>query len=146
MAMPRARSLGLGPRSPSLPKVGKVDPISTNRESVSTAADWSVSLPYWRFSKNSAAAARAKQKSTSMGTDRVGTTPVGAPRGVGVAVGAPGGVGVGVGTPAMHSPVWHSKEPISQALPCGRETPRWSVAGGGQPLAASMAGLPAESA
>src|SRR6266542_7115040 len=33
---------------------------------------------------------------------------------------------------------------MSQAEPCGRVMPRWSVEGGGQPVvAASMAGLPA---
>src|SRR2546421_3968256 len=40
-----------------------------------------------------------------------------------------------------------SKAPMSQRAPCGRPTPRWSVAGGGQPgLPASMAGLPPLSA
>lgn len=55
-------------------------------------------------------------------------------------------VGVFVTAPSPHSPVWHSKAPMSQPEPCGREMPRWSVAGGGQPTAASMAGLPEPSA
>ena len=61
---------------------------------------------------------------------------------VGVAVAHPAGVFVGVGVAAIppHSPVWHSNAPISQAEPCGRAMPRWSVAGGGQPLAAFNAG------
>src|SRR5439155_1337861 len=36
-----------------------------------------------------------------------------------------------------------STAPMSHAAPCGRATPRSSVAGGGQPAAASIAGLPA---
>ena len=40
-----------------------------------------------------------------------------------------------------------SNAPISQAGPCGRVTPRWSVAGGGQSgLPVSIAGLPSKSA
>ena len=35
---------------------------------------------------------------------------------------------------------------MSQAVPCGRATPRWSTAGGGQPAAVSIAGLPTSSA
>src|SRR5215216_4009438 len=35
----------------------------------------------------------------------------------------------------------NSKAPMSQAAPCGRLTPRWSVAGGGHSTAASIAGL-----
>ena len=39
-----------------------------------------------------------------------------------------------------------STAPTSQLGPCGRVTPRSSVAGGGQPAAASIAGLPGRSA
>ena len=39
-----------------------------------------------------------------------------------------------------------STVPMSHAAPCGRATPRSSVSGGGQPAAASIAGLPASSA
>src|SRR5438552_4028840 len=35
---------------------------------------------------------------------------------------------------------------MSQLAPCGRATPRWSVLGGGQPAAASIAGLPTSGA
>src|SRR5215216_4490023 len=35
----------------------------------------------------------------------------------------------------------NSKAPMSQAAPCGRLTPRWSVAGGGHSTAASIAAL-----
>src|SRR5215208_8131018 len=35
----------------------------------------------------------------------------------------------------------NAKAPMSQAAPCGRLTPRWSVAGGGQATAASIAAL-----
>ena len=42
----------------------------------------------------------------------------------------------------MQNP-WASTAPMSQCRPCGRATPRWSVVGGGQPVAtASSAGLP----
>src|SRR5882724_2898307 len=39
-----------------------------------------------------------------------------------------------------------STAPMSHAAPCGRVTPRSSASGGGQPAAASIAGLPASSA
>lgn len=71
---------------------------------------------------------------------------------VGVDVATPAGVFVGVlvgvfvTAPSPHSPVWHSKAPMSQPEPCGREMPRWSVLGGGQPTAALIAGLPVPSA
>src|SRR5438552_8272725 len=39
-----------------------------------------------------------------------------------------------------------STAPMSHAAPCGRTTPRSSVLGGGQPAAASIAGLPARGA
>src|SRR5215203_1153559 len=40
----------------------------------------------------------------------------------------------------------NSKAPMSQAAPCGRLTPRWSVAGGGHSTAASIAALPGSKA
>src|SRR5437773_157777 len=39
-----------------------------------------------------------------------------------------------------------STAPMSHAAPCGRVTPRSSASGGGQPAAASIAGLPASGA
>jgi hypothetical protein len=86
----------------------------------------------------------ARASRASIGNDSVGTTAAGPPvpvKGVFVRVGvavaaglvgvavAAGTVGVGVaptapahsGTPFM---TWHSNEPISQAVCCGRVTPR----------------------
>jgi hypothetical protein len=51
----------------------------------------------------------------------IGTCPTTGGRGVGVGVGVVPGVGVGGG---VGSPGTRSYAPISQATPCGRETPR----------------------
>jgi len=69
---------------------------------------------------------------------------VGAGVGVGVSVGTGVGEGVGVGVSVDAGP--SSKDPMSHAAPCGRETPRWSAEGHESVSPLSMAGLPAESA
>jgi hypothetical protein len=64
--------------------------------------------------------------------------------GEGLGVGDGDGDGVGTGVGPLNA---DSYAPISQRLPSGRATPRWSVAGGGQSaLAKSIAGLPARMA
>ena len=62
---------------------------------------------------------------------------------VGVDVGADVFVGVGVCVGAAPA---DSYAPMSQPAPCGRATPRWSVAGQAAAPPTSMAGLPTNSA
>jgi hypothetical protein len=49
------------------------------------------------------------------------------------------------GAPALSNAPMSQTATVSPSPSCGRDVPRWSVAGGGQPVPASRAGLPATS-